>query len=278
MKKLALFIVSAMLLYFSSCVKQKFDTPPIKNIPVGTVYSIHQLRQMYADSGAYQFKTDASVYAVVTMDESAGNIYKSAYVQDTGDAVNLHLKQSGGLSVGDSIRVYLKDVILSDYSGMFQLDNVNNDSSIVILATQDYKMPKEVSIQDLLAGKYQSQLIKLEDVQFAEADTGKVFSETASATNRSLEDSEGNQVDVRTSNYANFASAKVPAGSGSFVGIVGSFNGSPQLYVRSLSEVVMDSTRFTVTGGGGGLVITPVESVNEAFDNAQNYTDIDIAG
>jgi len=276
MKKLALFFVSAMLLYLSSCVKQNFDTPPIKDIPVGTVYTITQLRQMYADSGAYQIKTDASVYAVVTMDEASGNIYKSAYVQDAGDAVNLHLQQSGGLSVGDSIRIYLKNVILSDYGGMFQLDNVNNDSSLVILDTQKYKTPKEVSLQDLLANKYQAQLIKLSDVQFAESDTGKMYSDPAAATNRALENCDGDQVDVRTSNYANFATAKVPSGRGSFIGVVGTFNGSPQLFIRSLSEVVMDSARCT--SGGGGSAVTPVESVNEAFDNAANYTDIAING
>ncbi len=278
MKKLVLFFAASMLLFFSACVKQDFDTPPIKDIPVGTIYTISQLRQMYADSGAYQINKDASVYAVVTMDESSGNIYKSAYIQDAGDAVNMHLKQTGGLRVGDSIRVYLKGVVLSDYAGMFQLDNVNNDSSIVILATQKFVTPKDVSVEDLLANKYQAQLVKLNNVQFADPDTGKVFAETStSATNRKLEDCSGNQVDVRTSSYATFASAKVPAKRGSVVAIVGAFNGSPQLYLRSLSEVVMDSARCQ-SGGGGGNPITPVDSVNENFANAQNYTDIEIDG
>jgi len=277
MKKLVLFFAASMLLFFSACVKQDFDTPPINDIPVGNVYTISQLRQMYADSGAYQFKKDASVYAVVTMDESSGNIYKSAYIQDAGDAVNVHLEQTGGLRIGDSIRLYLKGVVLSDYAGMFQLDNVNNDSNIIIIATQKFITPKDVSIQDLLANKYQAQLVKLNNVQFAEPDTGKVFAEQGtSATNRKLEDCNGNIVDVRTSSYATFASVKVPDKKGSLVAIVGSFNGNPQLYLRSLSEVVMDSARCQ--SGGGGNPITPVDSVRENFDNAENYTDIAIDG
>jgi hypothetical protein len=277
MKKLVLFFAASMLLFFSACVKQNFDTPPINNIPVGNVYTIHQLRQMYADSGAYQFKEDASVYAVVTMDESSGNIYKSAYIQDAGDAVNLHLKQTGGLRVGDSIRLFLKGVALSDYAGMFQLDNVDNDSNVIILATQKFVTPKDVSINDLLAHKYQAQLVKLNNVQFAEPDTGKVFAEQGTtATNRKLENCNGDMVDVRTSSYATFASAKVPAKRGSVVAIVGAFNGAPQLYLRSLSEVVMDSARCKT--GGGGSPITPVDSVNENFDNVKNYTDIAIDG
>ena len=278
MKKLVLFFAASLLLFFSACVKQDFDTPPIKEIPVGTVYTISQLRQMYADSGAYQFKTDASVYAVVTMDESSGNIYKSTYIQDANDAVNVHLMQSGGLRIGDSIRIYLKNVVLSDYSGMFQLDNVNNDSSIIIITTGKDIQPKEATIEELLANKYQAQLVKLSNVQFAETDTGKVFAVTGqSATNRKLEDCQGKQVDVRTSSYATFAQAKVPDKRGSLVAIVGTFNGSPQLYLRSLSEVVMDSARCE-TGGGGGTPVTPVDSVRENFDNAENYTDIAIDG
>jgi len=276
MKKLVLFFTVSLLLFFSACVKQKFDAPPISEIPVGGVYTISQLRQMYADSGAYQFKTAASVYATVTMDESSGNIYKSAYVQDAGDAVNLHLEQTGGLRVGDSIRIYLKNVVLSDYNGMFQLDNVNNDSSIVILATQKFVTPKDVTIEDLLANKYQEQLVKLNDVQFAVPDTGKVFAEPNSATNRKLEDCSGNRVDVRTSSYATFAIAKVPDKRGSLVAIVGTFNGNAQLYLRSLSEVVMDSTRCEP--GSGGTPISPVDSVHETFDDAVNYADIAIDG
>ncbi|UBM61851.1 DUF5689 domain-containing protein [Candidatus Sulfidibacterium hydrothermale] len=276
MKKLVLFFAASMLLFLSSCVKQDFDTPPISEIPVGTVYTIAQLRQMYADSGAYQFNTDASVYAVVTMDETSGNIYKSAFIQDANDAVNIHLLQSGGLRIGDSIRIYLKGVVLSDYGGMFQLDNVNNDSSIVILATQKDIAPKDATIEDLLAGKYKEQLVKLNNVQFAETDTGKVFAEPDKATNRKLEDCQGNQVDVRTSNYATFAPLKVPDKRGSLIAIAGSFNGLPQLLLRSASEIVMDSARCEI--GGGGTPVTPVDSVNEQFDNAENYTDIAITG
>jgi hypothetical protein len=277
MKKLVLFFALSTLLFFSACVKQDFDKPPLSNIPVGTVYTIAQLRQMYADSGAYQFNTDASLYAVVTMDETSGNIYKSAFVQDANDAVNLHLQQTGGLRIGDSVRIYLKGVVLSDYGGMFQLDNVNNDSSIVILATNHQVKPKEVTIEDLIAMKYKEQLVKLTNVQFAETDTGKRYSEPDKATNRRLEDCQGNQVIVRTSNYATFAPLKVPDKRGSLVAIAGSFRGAPQLMLRSASEVVMDSARCQ-TGGGGGNPIPAVDSIHENFDNAENYTDIAIDG
>ncbi|MCK4361459.1 MAG: hypothetical protein KAV70_06915, partial [Bacteroidales bacterium] len=113
---------------FTSCVKQDFDEPPMYKIPIGKVLTIAEVRQIYYDSSNYTFKEDYSVYAIVTMDGSSGNIYKSAYVQDATGAINLHLKEPGGLRVGDSIRVYLKNCIVSDYSELIQIDNVQNDS------------------------------------------------------------------------------------------------------------------------------------------------------
>jgi hypothetical protein len=270
MKKLALLLTGGILLFLASCVKQDFDKPPVGELPVGDIYTIAQLRQMYADSGAYQFDKDASVYATVTMDESSGNIYKSAYIQDADDAVNLHFNNTGGLRVGDSIRVYLKGVILSEYHGMFQLDNVRNDSSIVILATQHYVEPLEVTIPDLLSGKYQAKLIKLSNVQFAAQDITKTWAEEDYSANRTLEDCNNNQIDVRTSSYASFALFPLPDSNGTFIAIAGSYNGNAQLYVRTPKELDMHNERCSGSDG--------VTSFNIDFSDQNNYDPISIEG
>jgi hypothetical protein len=69
------------------------------------------------------------------MDDKSGNIYKSAYVQDVSRGINLHLMSSGGLYVGDSIRIKLKGLVLSEYAGMMQIDSVKVVDNIVKLAT-----------------------------------------------------------------------------------------------------------------------------------------------
>ncbi len=269
-----LFFVAATL-FFSGCVKKDFDKPPVKTLPVGTVYTISQLRQMYADSGAMPINYDASVYATVTMDESTGNIYKSAYVQDGDDAVNLHKTASGGLRIGDSIRIYLKNTVLSEYSGMFQIDNVNPDLNIVILGNQKYIQPQTVTIQELSTGNYQGKLIKLDGVQFSTADLGLTYADANSSANRTLEDCDGNSVVVRTSNYATFAGVVLPEGNGDLIAIAGEFSGTIQLYIRTLSEVNLNGERC---GGGGGGEITPVDEVDEHFDGAVDYENISISG
>jgi len=272
----AVLFLLTLTLFFSGCVKKEFDKPPVGTLPVGTVYTISQLRQIYADSGAIMINYDASVYAVVTMDESSGNIYKSAYIEDGDDAVNLHKTSTGGLRIGDSIRVYLKKVVLSDYGGMFQLDNVNPDSNIVILGTQKYKQPQLVTIPDLLTGNYQGKLIKLENVQFNKTELGKPYADPNASANRTLEDCDGNSVIVRTSSYATFAEVVVPDGKGDFTAIAGVFNGTIQLAIRSLSEIDLKGDRCD--GGGGGGEITPVEKVDEHFDGTTDYEDVNLEG
>lgn len=279
-KLTAMLFLFTLTLFFSGCVKKEFDKPPVGTLPVGEVYTISQLRQMYADSGAYMINYDASVYAVVTMDESSGNIYKSAYIQDATDAVNLHKTAAGGLRIGDSIRVYLKNVVLSEYAGMFQLDNVNPDSNLVILATQKYRDPELVTIPDLLTGNYQGKLVKLNSVQFNSSELGKPYADADASANRNLEDCDGNSIIVRTSNYASFAETLVADGNGDFTAIAGDFNGTIQLYIRSLSEVNLTGERCTGGGGGGGGggIITPVDEVDEHFDGAVDYENIAIDG
>ncbi|MEJ2595117.1 MAG: DUF5689 domain-containing protein [bacterium] len=201
MNKITILVLSVITLLWSGCIKKDFDIPPVKELPVGTIYTIQELRAMYADSGAYVFDHDASVYATVTTDEASGNFYREAYVQDLADAVNLRLDNPGGLRLGDSIRIYLKGIMLNEYNDLFQLDQVSNDSNIVILANKQYFEPEVVNIDQLLTGAYQSRLIQLENVQFSDLDLGLTWAPADDYGNRTLEDCQGNTVIVRTSNY-----------------------------------------------------------------------------
>ncbi len=78
-----------------------------------------------------------------------------------------------------------------------------------------------VTIPELAGGKYNSQLIMLENVEFSAADTAKTWSDPHGLTtqNRSLMDCDNNVVVVRTSGYANFAGVSLPNGNGTFVAI-----------------------------------------------------------
>lgn len=247
----SLLLLSVFALIITSCVKQDFDEPPSKDIPVGEVYTIAEVKAMYAGQ-FLKFDTAMSTYGVVVGDETSGNIYKNSYIQDASGAINLRLKNPGGLYVGDSVRVYLKDLILGNYSGVMQLDSVDVDRNIVKIKTGVLVEPTLVTIPQLAGGAYNSMLIKLEGVEFSASDTSKTWSDAVGLTtvNRTLKDCNNSTVIVRTSGYANFAGVSLPDSNGVFIGIASQFNNDIQLYVRDLNEI--DLTGERCGGGGGG--------------------------
>jgi hypothetical protein len=141
------------LLATTGCFK-KPDEPNINIddvIPVGQKYSLKDLIDSISvfEPMPYIFNHDASIYATVTMDEKNGNIYKQLYIQDSTHAIRLAFTESTGFSVGDSIRVYLKGKTFFNNNGTWEIQTLQPDSSIVVLATQRYIIPEEVSIADL---------------------------------------------------------------------------------------------------------------------------------
>lgn len=252
-------VVASSVLY--SCKKREFDTPPIKEIPTGQVLTVADLIARFDTNTAapVRFTTDQSVYGIITMDDKSGNIYKAVYMQDRTAAINVRLLSSGGLYVGDSVRINLKGTVLSRYNGLMQLDSVDVDNNVVKQASGVNFAPKVVTI-DQITPAMQSQLIKLENVQFVTPNETYADAAAQQSENRMLTDCDGREIIVRTSGYASFAGTDLPDGKGSIVAIVSVFGSDLQLYVRTLGEVKMTEPRC-VPGFGD-----PVNSVNETFD------------
>ncbi|MDT8394287.1 MAG: DUF5689 domain-containing protein [Bacteroidales bacterium] len=271
-------LASIMIIPLNSCVKQDFDTPPVGTVPIGEVLSLREIRQMYADSGSYTFIGDYSVYGTVVMGESTGNIYRSAYIQDTSGAVNLYMKSSGDLQAGDKIRVYLKNCEISEYGKLLQIANIDNDSNIVIVANANYIQPRLVTIPELNNAmdngnfdEYESHLIWIDSVQFTLGDLGKTYADPDGYGERFIEDCSFNTLMIRTSDYASFAEDPLPEGRGPLVAIAGRYNDNIQLLIRSAYEVQLFGPRCG-SGGGG------VTSLDEGFDEQQNNMDIAVDG
>lgn len=257
-------ILAVLAIILTGCIKDDFDAPPPRTIPVGNIKTIAEIRALFQGQPV-KITEDWSLYAVVTMDERSGNIYRSTYIQDQTGAINLHLNTSGGLYLGDSIRLYLKGTIISDYSGMLQIDSVDADENVIKQATLVDVVPETVTIQQLNTGFYQSRLIRLDSVQFKSSELGNTFADPILlySENRILEDCGKNEIMVRTSGYANFAGELVPEGRGSMVAIVSEYNGDLQLYVRSYAEVDMTGPRCG--GGIGPQDLMPIKNVRDLF-------------
>lgn len=252
----AAIVIFTALLFVSGCVKDDPDVPPQSNIPFDDdlVLTIAQLKIILADSGdGYVFTGNYSFYATVGMDESSGNIYKSVFVQDNDNGVQLNLFNPGGLYLGDSVRILLTGTTLETYGGLLQVNNLDVGNNVLKVATQKYVTPQVVTIEDLTTNidAYESMVIQLNDVQFMEHEFGETFADSVNKIdeNRTLQDCDARTIIVRTSGYANFANKPIPEGGGQLIAIAGRYNTDEQLTLRSYEEVKLDGERCDPGGG-----------------------------
>ena len=262
------FLLLAMVgMMFTAC-KKEYPEPPIQDLPIGTVYTIDEILAM--EPGTV-FTDDASVYGIITADEVSGNLYKAAFMQDraTGAAIELYLNAVSGVRIGDSVRIYLKDVTYAMYNNLPQLSNFEADGHIVILANNKPIEPEVTTIADVNAGNHLAQLIRLENVRFTEQNT---FADPTTYGNRTLADPTdySQTVIVRTSNYANFANDSLPQGTGSLVAIATVYNSTWQLLLRSARELEFDGY---VPGSDNGLPY-----YQDFASSFGTYTTYDVAG
>lgn len=253
---------------FFSC-KKKYDAPPPQVIPAGNPITIATLKTIYPGHDT-TFTQDINLYCTVIADETSGNFYKESYVRDATGAIHLRLLASGGLYVGDSIRINLKGAKLTQYQGVLQLDSINVDKMIAKQKTGLNPSPITLNITQI-NDTYLSQLIKLNNVEFIPADRNQFFADATNqqSLNRTITDCSNHQILVRTSGYANFANQKTPSGNGSLIAIVGKYGGQYQLYIRNYNEVNMN-------GANCGAVAQP--TLSENFSAATPSVNINLIG
>ena len=264
----AFLLLALVGVMFTSC-KKDYPEPPIQDLPIGTVYTIGEILAM--ESGTV-FTEDASVYGIITADEQSGNLYKCAFMQDraTGDAIELYLNAVSGVRIGDSVRIYLKDVTYALYNNLPQLSNFEADGHIVILANNKPIEPAKATIAEINQGRYRAGLVRLENVKFTEQNT---FADPTTYGNRTLIDpsNPANSVIVRTSNYANFANDSLPQGTGNLVAIAAVYGSTWQLYIRSAKELEFDG----YNPGGDDIVLPYYQDFSSSFGT---YTTYSVAG
>ena len=243
MKKFGIF--AAVLVVATAC-KKEYDTPPLDVIPETPAITIDSLRNWQESvGGKISITQELSVHGIVTMDETDGNIYKNVYVQDATGGINVRILSGGGLYQGDSVRIYLNGVVLNKYNGILQLDSVDVDNNVVKLDS-DVAFAPLVTTIDQITPALESELVKLENVQFVAYEIGNTYAdkEGLQSVNILLEDCDGNTIIVRTSGYAAFAGEQIASGNGSITCIVSHFNETElQLYIRSYDEIDMSGPR-----------------------------------
>ena len=193
-----------------------------------------------------------------------GNYYEitgNSLVTHTDSYKNRHWLQDDTIS---GILIYDKSTpIMSTYnvgdnvSGLKGKGDVTYHGVIQLLPTEDAGTvnssgntvtPQIVDIATFNAapGDYQSELIQINEVTFADADGTAVFE-----TNTSYDFSDGtNTAIMRTIFYgADYIGAPIPSGSSDLVGVTGVHNGTGQLFVRSLADITVASVENNTIEG-----------------------------
>ena len=251
MKNYSHFLTILLCLGFTISCNKTYDEPPVVEIPEGTRISISDLKDMFTGS-PITLDSNYSIYGNITCEETNGNFYKEAYIQDLSGAIKLKLDASGGLYIGDSVRVSLNGVTMSEYGDLIQLDNISVDEQIVKIATDRFVTPYTTSINNLNIEDDQSRLIKLDSVEFQSINVTYADAVNLATGERYLNDCNGNSILVRTSGYANFADDTVASGKGSIIGIFTRYGATKQFIIRDITEVNMEGDRCGGSSGGGG--------------------------
>lgn len=223
----------------------------------------------YIDTIGFTESGDTVVISgrVISSDES-GNIYKSLVIQDETAALAISINGtslSDTYRVGQEIVLPLTGMFIGKYNNLQQLGYPEYSSTygweatflplamfqeIVELnglpdASQIDTLTIKISeLSTTAAGlrEMQSQLVRIDNVFFQEADGTTTFSEEDSSTSRYIEDESGNTMIVRNSSYASFQADVIPEGTGSVVGILSYYSSSWQLLLRDTDDLIGFST------------------------------------
>jgi len=248
----------------SSCVKEKFNTPPVSNTDPDLTAnsSIAAIKALYTN-GPVQITQNLIISAIVVGDDRSGNLYKQLAIEDATGGITLSINGSDLYTtypVGRRIFIKLKNLYVVQYDGLYEIvAYINGDGSFGGIPTStaaQYIFPGKfgcpitpivTSLANLLTpnNSLQSELIELDNVEFGPGDKNQRYADPVNliSGSRSLVDctTGGNAVVVYTSGYANFAGALTPGGNGRFLCIYSVYKTSTQLIVR-------DTTDLSLTG------------------------------
>lgn len=263
-----------------SCVKNQFDEPPVGDCTVNITENttIKALKAMRLSVGVPdEIKDDLIIKGSVISDDRLGNFYKTLVIQDATAGIEIKIDNGflyQSYPVGREIYVRCKGLLLSDYNGVIQLigsvtqqGNTLEDFGLteaqerlnIVRGCNNAPItPRVVTMNELNSAAHVdmiSTLIQMEDVQFTQCDAARPWADAAtnSSLNRELENCSGSKVLVRSSGFADFASALTPTGKGTLTAVFSVYNSDRQLYIRDLNDAAaMTGTRCASSGPGTG--------------------------
>jgi len=291
MKRFNFYLSLMLLLVFTAACSDEFDQPPMvvptaehtANMTIAEFKAKHwQDARNYIDT----VTEDEIIHGWVTSSDESGNIYKNLYIMDeSGQGLTISINQNSlynSYRIGQEIVLPMKGYFVGKYNGqqqlgypqwyaqgnaweatflpqamwesMVEVNGLPNPSMIDTLEISLSDIYNKSDVETQL--KYQSRLVRINDVSFSEADGKATYVEGDASTNRTLIDDNNRTLLVRNSNYADFKNDVLPQGKIDVVGLLYFYGTNWQLYLRSVGDVM--------AGGMGGTKNQPL-TVDEAI-------------
>lgn len=227
----------------------------------------------------------------VVSSDAAGNIYKNIVVQDESAAVTFSINANNLYNIyrlGQEVVIDVTDMYIGKFAGLQQFGFPDYSDQFgwqtTFMPLEFFKLhvqmdglpdpglvqPMDIKISDLPSDKegiikMQSRLVRINDIQFEEADGVNTFARQKETVSRNITDGKASMI-VRTSGYANFYDKVLPEGVGNVTGILGYFNGKWQLTLRSY-----DDCQFAPPAEGSKQKPYTVENAIKGLDSAEGW-------
>lgn len=168
------------------------------------------------------------------------------FVQDYSAGLAIYCNAPHGYEFGDVLTIDLSNTNLQRYNGYLEVADLPVDR-IKKIGHKDEIKPIEVSVEDFLDNKYESQYVAIKDVQVVDDDLEKTWVVGGLGTNIGIEQKTGYEFVVFSPKAATYGSTQVPQGSGTIKGISAKYNDTIQLlFAQNTDWTGLTETRFAV--------------------------------
>lgn len=284
-------IISVTLM--TGCKKTFTDPADPGNPSIVANTSIRAVKARYTSGAPVAITEELIIEGIVSCDDKSGNYYQQIALQDTSGGILLRLAGNNLFNqypVGRKLFVKLKGLFLGQYNGTLQFGGgvdsaLISQGGVTLLASNLFDQhivkgalnqpltPKVVSISQLtttLQDPYISTLIQLNELEVSPTDTSRNYADASQSGNRILQGCSApatNRITLRTSNYSNFATLKMPAGNGSITGVYSYFGSTRQLTIRDTSDVRLSGARC----GSGPATLLATADLRALFTGTTTF-------
>jgi len=255
-----------MLLCFAGCgMETEFAEPGPECAGFGYArISLEELKDYY--QGETVRITDSVQWeGYVVSSDASSNLFGEIYLQDaaadpSGGLVFLTdlLETHSVVPFGSKVVLNLKGMYLGKSGdsyklgggfpsfgnlGVGRLPASQFNAHIKVLCDPNMQLQARKSSIGELSGAYLNTLMEIEGVEVVSEQVGLPFADTGQETLRTLQDCNGNLLNVRNSGYSDFHTDLLPAGFGSAIGVLGNRGNRLELLLMNPADLRLDQPR-----------------------------------